>query len=128
VSREYVEIVRRASELLAAGDVDAAAEMFHPDARLEMALGTFVGRQGLKRWQAEVRETLGNYEFLEQDYLDAGDVVVILARVHGRGQSSGLDVDQELGWVMVVQDGLIVSSKNYRSPHEALEAAGLSGQ
>jgi ketosteroid isomerase-like protein len=126
MSQKNVEIVRQAIELLVGGDVDGAAEMFHPRAQLEMALGTFEGREGLRRWQAEVRETLGDYALSEREFLEAGDLVVMLARARGRGQTSGLDVDQELGWVLEVEAGQIVSAKNYRSQAAALKAAGLS--
>ena len=57
---------------------------------------------------------------------DLGETVVLLAGMHTRGSESGVDLDQEVGYVMEFEAGLLRRSSAYRSAEAALEAAGLS--
>jgi ketosteroid isomerase-like protein len=42
------------------------------------------------------------------------------------GKRSGAPVEQQLGIVMTVRDGMVVRTESYRSREEALEAVGMS--
>jgi ketosteroid isomerase-like protein len=119
-----VEIARQVRDLLVAGDVDAAAELFHPNAELRMRLGTFRGREGLKEWQQDVHHYLGDYEFSGDEYIEAGDSVVHIATVRARGRDVGLEIEQEIGYVLKIDDGKVVAAAAYPSKEEALKAAG----
>ena len=52
--------------------------------------------------------------------------VVVLAGMHTRGSESGVDLDQEVGYVMEFEGGLIRRSRAYFGAEATLVAAGLS--
>ncbi len=61
----------------------------------------------------------------QPEIIDAGDDVVVLLRIRGRGKASGMEVVEEVGNVITFRDGEIVRM-NLCHKAEALEAAGLS--
>ena len=125
MSEPNVELARRLTELLMADDPQGAAEYFSPDAELRMRLGTYSGHEGVAQWARDVREFLGDYEFTQSEYIDGGGVVVHLARVRATGQTGGLEVEQDFGFVMWFEEGKVTSAASYPNRAEALEAAGL---
>jgi ketosteroid isomerase-like protein len=62
-----------------------------------------------------------------QEYLDAGDEVVVAWRAMGRSpHGGGLPVDLTIVHVVLFEDGKIRRIRSYLSREQALEAAGLS--
>jgi ketosteroid isomerase-like protein len=61
-----------------------------------------------------------------QEYVDAGDHVVVRLRHYGRGRGSGAELDTELyHQITTFRDGQMVRIEYVTSWPEALEAAGL---
>jgi ketosteroid isomerase-like protein len=67
-----------------------------------------------------------DYGYEMRDYLDAGDQVVVLVQERGRGRSTGVSVERELGYVFTMRGGKVGRVRLYGSWAETLEAAGLS--
>ena len=63
---------------------------------------------------------------IEYEFLDAGDRVVVLVRMHGKGRGSGVEVGMSVGQVWTVRDERLVRMEMFRAPEEALQAAGLT--
>ena len=132
MSQENVEIVKRAAEALANGDLDAATDSFDPDIEWEETAGLGPDAdvyQGIEEVRAAVESWLGmwsEYEIEARRYVDVDDDVVALFTERGRGRDSGVVVERELGEVLTVRGGKIVRSRLFGSWQEALEAAGLS--
>jgi fructose/tagatose bisphosphate aldolase len=61
-------------------------------------------------------------EFVE--VIDAGENIVVLNRLRGRGKESGAPVEAEVGVIFGCEDG-IIRRMVFRDRREALEAAGL---
>ena len=57
---------------------------------------------------------------------DLGDAVLVTVRYVGRGESSGIELDQTFATLYRLRDGKAVSMRDYPTRAEALEAAGLS--
>jgi ketosteroid isomerase-like protein len=57
---------------------------------------------------------------------DLGDRVVAIVRETARGRASGLQIDGRWGYVLTVEDGLIVRVEAYRDADHALQVTGLS--
>jgi ketosteroid isomerase-like protein len=131
MSRENVEVVRRCHEAVTAGDWDTTLRAYAPDTvwddrdlRPEGAV-----HHGLDAMQAEMRAWFGtwaDYHWEVEELRDAGDEVVVIGRERGRGKGSGVVMDQRVGMVVTVRDGLIVHTQVFKDPAEALEAVGLS--
>ena len=60
------------------------------------------------------------------EFEDLGDAVLVTARYVGRGEGSGIEIDQNVATLYRLRDGKAVSMRDYTTRAEALEAAGLS--
>jgi ketosteroid isomerase-like protein len=62
-----------------------------------------------------------------QEFIDAGDFVVVPTRLSGHGQTSGAFFEGHQVNVFRLRDGKVTEVREYREMSEALRAAGLSG-
>ena len=60
-----------------------------------------------------------------EEFIDAGDRVLVTEHHRGRGRGSGIEVDTRLYSVYTVCDGKVVRMDQFTDRPEALEAAGL---
>ena len=135
MSEENVEIVRRGYELYAAGDFEGVADLFSGDAEIPDAGGLGVagtatgarhGPEGFLRAIEETLEAFEDYRNEVEEFIDAGEAVVVPVRITGRGRASGANVEVRLVHLWVLHDGKVIHGEVHRSTEEALEAAGLS--
>lgn len=74
-------------------------------------------------------ESFGKYweqiRFEPQEFIEAGDQVVVVARLVGRGRSSGVDVERIWAYVWTVRGGRALRLEGYVDRAEALTAVGL---
>jgi ketosteroid isomerase-like protein len=87
----------------------------------------FRGRAGAAQLAAMLRESWGEWSFETERFIDAGDLVVVFARILAKGGASGVPIELETTHVWTVRDGRATSVQFYRVRSEALEAAGLTG-
>ena len=64
-------------------------------------------------------------ETIPEEFIDAGEHVVVTVRYTGRGRGSGIALDARSYEVLTVRDGLCVSKTEFAERGEALRAAGL---
>jgi ketosteroid isomerase-like protein len=97
VSRENVDLVRRTYAAWNSGDVDAVVAMLAPDVewhghpRLPEP-GPYRGRDQVERWMGQFREAWGSLAAQPVELIDAGDSVIALVHMTGRGRGSGVEV------------------------------------
>jgi ketosteroid isomerase-like protein len=135
VSKQNVEIVRRGYELFAAGDLGGVAALFASDAEfadagglgVEAGLGVRHGPEGFLRGTEEVLEAFDDYRVEPEEFIDAGDAVIVPVRISGRGKASGAEQVARLAHLWVLRDGKVIRGEVYRSTEEALEASGSAG-
>jgi ketosteroid isomerase-like protein len=145
MSREDVERVRRVYEVdgpfwlplgpdeeralldrLFGGDLyDEQFEVLMPPDYPEGAQ-VYVGRSGMERLIAMLRDSWTAWRFEAERFVDAGDSVVVLVRVVAEGGHSGLAAVQETAHVWTVRDGRLTSIRIYRDRAQALDATGVS--
>ena len=132
MSRENVEVVRRLFEAQERHDVDAIRELYDPGIEWEDVSGlwgdwgTRHGRDGVREGFASWFKAFEDVTFTAEDYLDAGEHVVVATRIRGRGRGSGLEVDQPITLLWAVNGGRVTHVRGYRDRSDALEAVGLS--
>jgi uncharacterized protein len=133
MSQENVEAVRRGYELFAAGDLEALTGLFADDAALadagglglaDTAPGVRYGPEGFLRATEEVLEAFDDYRVEAEDFIDAGEAVVVPVRISGRGRASGAMMETRLAHLWVFRSGKVIRGDVYRSTEEALEAVG----
>ncbi|MGZ8667508.1 MAG: nuclear transport factor 2 family protein [Solirubrobacterales bacterium] len=61
-----------------------------------------------------------------EEFIDAGEKVVVIGTLHGIGQGSGLEIDARQGYVWTIRDGKAVRFEWFNDPDAALESVGLS--
>jgi ketosteroid isomerase-like protein len=61
-----------------------------------------------------------------EEYIEVGDKVVVLARLHGRPRDSQQEIESKGASVWTFRHGKAVRFQGYDAPAEALEAVGLS--
>ncbi|MEA2377966.1 MAG: uncharacterized protein QOK00_3228 [Thermoleophilaceae bacterium] len=131
MSRENVEIVRRAFEAWNGGDPEAAIELLDPDIewRLPPNFPDAEGWQGRDAVIAGLAALTGSWEEFRvevQELIDAGDRVVALVRFHGRAAITGLDLGGMSvdGQVWTLRDGKAVHVQMYNGSSDALATVG----
>lgn len=60
-----------------------------------------------------------------ESFVDAGDDVVVIGTLRGRGYGSGIAVERRQGYVWRIRDGKAIRFQWFNDPAEALRPAGL---
>jgi ketosteroid isomerase-like protein len=132
MSRENLEAVRRANQAFADGDLDAALELWHPDAVYYEQPGTPLDTGEVLRGVEQIRASVEAYmdEFPDfhseiDELIDVGEHVVCVQRWVGTGRTSGLEIDLQEILVLSFDDGKVVEARVHADRRSALAAAGV---
>ena len=133
MSQENVEIVRKGWRAFERGDIDGLLALCDPAFvwdHSHYASGEFdpvyYGHDGIERFLKEWREFFESYYTHIEEFVDAGEAVLVRVRQGGRGKSSGAPVESQPYWsISRVRDGLVVQIEFYRDEGDALKAVGL---
>jgi ketosteroid isomerase-like protein len=116
-------------------DFEAVLPRYDPDvelvpARELVSLGiaaSYRGHEGfLNLWKDWDSAWAGHAQWEPTELIDLGDRLLILARMRGIGETSGIAVDTELGLVATLRSGRVIREEHYIGPAQALEAVGLA--
>ena len=86
------------------------------------------GREGMAGLLTMLRESWTVFRFEPEQFIDAGDRVVVFIRVLAEGGASGVATERETAHIWVVRDGRLASIQIYRDRSQALEAVGLESR
>jgi ketosteroid isomerase-like protein len=130
MSRDNVEIVRRIYANWAPGSSPTESNLLHPDIEWvnpgdAVEPGTRVGIEAFSSITDRLDETIGALRMDVERFIDAGDLVVVIATMRGHGSASGVEVERRHGSVWTIRDGKAVRFQWFHDPDEALEAVGL---
>jgi ketosteroid isomerase-like protein len=130
VSQENLEVVRRIyrawetdSTPVDSGLLDSEVEWVNPPEAVEP--GTRKGIDSFRDAAESVSDTFEEASVDIEEFLDAGDRIVVIATLRGRGRGSGADVERRQGYVWTLRDGRAIRFQWFNSPEQALEAADL---
>ena len=84
------------------------------------------GPEGANQFNAEWADAWDGWELEAEDYIDAGECVVVIVNQRGRSKATGIPVDMRFAQVWSFRDGQAIRMQMYASVDEALEAVGLS--
>ena len=122
MSQENVELARNAYMAGNQGDREAALRSADPEividaTRRVLNPTTYVGIDGARQWFADMDEVWDRFGLELDELIDAGDRVVVLERLTGKGKASGVEVEQPIAGVWTVRDGRIVRGEiGYTKP------------
>lgn len=133
MSHENVARVRAIYEAFAAGDIAGVLNRMSPDIVWNEAESflyadgnPYRGPEGvLNGVFARIGDDWDGFQAIPQEYLDAGDTVVVLGRYRGTAKATGRPLDAQLAHVWRVEDGKAVGFQQYT---DTLQAARATGQ
>lgn len=133
MSRENVEIVRRAYDAFQQSDLEAFVALHHPQcellplqARVEGS-GPYRGHDGVRAYWDDLRSVFENWQPVPEEIGDHGDSIIIRMHLTGQARESGVTFDETLWQAAELRDGLMWWWGTYSSEAEALEASTLRG-
>jgi ketosteroid isomerase-like protein len=135
MSQENMEIARRCFDAWNRDDLDAFLAEIDPAVVWHTAIEgsaegddmVYRGHNGVRQvWKDYRGDVFSRIELWDTELIDLGASVLRLGRLRVTGRASGVEIESEFAQHVLMRDGLIVSSRDYLSHAEALEAAGLS--
>jgi ketosteroid isomerase-like protein len=130
MSQENVDIVGRLYRAMIASDVEAFAELAHPDAEWipdsRVGEGPVRGRENVIQFFNDRAEMFDELRYELERFWETDGKVLVFVRVTGLGSASGAGFDIRIGHLWTLRDGVVVRGEGYGDRSKALEAAGLS--
>jgi ketosteroid isomerase-like protein len=137
MSQENVEIVKQLAAAWNRDDLDAFLDLLDPDIEWNTSIepffeGTdsvFRGHDGIREfWEAYRGEAFQRLEIRMDEFRDLGESLLSLGEIKTTGQASQVQLTSEIAQLWTFRGGKVVSSNDFLSHAEGLEAAGLSEQ
>ncbi len=136
MSRENMEIVKRAVAAINERDIDRYLDCCTEDIELTIVAmtavgGVYSGQDAIQRFWTDIADTAPDFriELERLDAIDAGRVLAFL-RITATGRASGLPAASDMPTANVYEltEGKIRRVRIFLDRQEALEAVGLSEQ
>jgi ketosteroid isomerase-like protein len=132
MSQENVEVVREAFESYLSGDLEKTAQLLGPEVEFHGTVGGLEeGRvahglpQAVRLFEEEDLEAWEERRLEAEEFIDAGDNVVVLMHEYRRGRGSGVELETDTAVVCAVSAGRVVRIQGYMDRDAALQFAGL---
>jgi ketosteroid isomerase-like protein len=131
MSQENVETLRRLYGFFEDRDYSLIEHAVHPDAVIDVSRNIFNpgihrGVEGLRRFLKETDQMWIDFDVTPEEFIDAGDNVIVAHRLSGTGRESGVPVEMLLFVVVEFLDGKIIRfTGGLRSREDALRFAGI---
>ena len=127
MSQENVEVIRRGFEQwLTTGEFRAPADLVWDVSNLGWPdQQVYLGAEGAMQFNAEWADAWDDWEIEVEEYIDAGERVVVILNQRGRAKATGIPVDMRFAQVWTLRDAQGVRMQMFASVEEALEAVGL---
>jgi ketosteroid isomerase-like protein len=133
MSQKNVEIVRQVYERWARGDFRAGVELYDPYVLLVLRAEfpdarAYCGPAEIRKYMRE--DFLADLEgavIVGEEFLDAGDSVVVRVNQQATGAGSGAPVGMRYYQIWTFRGRSVIRIESIRERREALEAVGLPG-
>jgi ketosteroid isomerase-like protein len=124
---EDVERLRGAYEAFNEGGVEAILERLAPDFQVRDRESspdreTRYGKEGIKQLFDSYMEAFDALRLEPEEFVDAGDQIVVSLRQRIRGKGSGAEVVGHIAHVWTMQEGAVQRLRIFKDKDAALEA------
>ena len=132
MSRERVEAVRQIYDGFARGDFRAPVPLFDKHVVLVLRrrfpdAGIYVGREAIANYTRDLLTSYADFAIEGEEFVDAGDSVVVQVRQRGTGVTSQALTDLRYYQVWSFRGESIIRIESISERDEALAAVGLGG-
>ena len=124
-----MQALRRIYDALFRWDIDALADGVTHD--FEMTLpetvpwgGTRHGREGVSTFGTIFRDHVEGQWADPDDFIDAGDLIVVLGRLRGRAKASGQEYEVHFAHIWTLSDGVPSRCRSYFDTAPIMAALG----
>lgn len=130
MSQPNVESVRKGYEAVNRGDFEAAIALLDPNVEYDVSRrifdpGIYHGHEGVREFLSLIQEQWETMRLEPQDFIVAGDDVVVPVRLVGVGKQSGVETTANAAHVWTFRNGKVIRQTTFQTLSEALEAVGL---
>jgi ketosteroid isomerase-like protein len=130
MSKENVELARQYFKAFNAGGLDGTEHLRHPQIELYDPpdlpdADRYVGEAAFRKRIESYLAVGWDGQFRVQEYLDAGEEVVMLWQMTGRSPLGDFPLDMTIAFLCLFERGKLRRVRWYTSRAEGLEAAGL---
>jgi uncharacterized protein len=125
--REVFDRFNRADDDRGIDDLFDPAAVWHSRAD-EPDTGVYRGAETIKEMIRMWRGMFEDFRAEPQEFIDAGEFVVVPGWLCGRGRESGAEVREPYAWVYRFRGGKVAEIWEHRDRGGALKAIGLSEQ
>jgi uncharacterized protein len=128
MSNDNVESVRRGFEVLREQGVEAMLEYIDPEFELttppefSVEPSTYRGHDGVRRYFDSFYEAMEEVRFEPEEFIAAGEQVVVPLRLVARGRGTGIEAEQRVVTVCTLRNGKILRMDPYATREQALAA------
>ena len=128
MSHENVEIFKRGFEhYIETGETpwelfDEDVEIYDHDTPDQ---GVYRGHAGVASWLEEWGAAWAAWSIEPEEFIDAGDSVVVFIRMKTQGRGSGVEVERRDAQVWQLRGGKVVRGDYYNDRQQALKSVGL---
>jgi ketosteroid isomerase-like protein len=130
MSQQNVELLRSALDTNNEKGPEAIFALIDPDfvavipSSLSVEPDSYRGVDGMRRYFELWSEVMDEVRFLAEEFIDAGEKVVVPSRVVARSRETGLELEQRVVQVWTIRDGRALSVEAYPTKVEALARSG----
>jgi ketosteroid isomerase-like protein len=129
MSQENVEIVRSLYDGWLRGEIGLDKldpEMSMVESEALPGAASAHGIEAVERYMRSFAKHWEQIRFEPQEYIDAGNRVVVVARLIGQGKKSGVEVTRTWAYVWTLRERKALRMVGYPDRAQALEAVGLT--
>ncbi|HMC06638.1 MAG TPA: nuclear transport factor 2 family protein [Solirubrobacterales bacterium] len=130
MSRENVEAVRAIYAEWGRGNFRTGSELY--DEHVVLVLrpgfadpGVYLGREEIRAYMRGFLVGWAEAAIAGEEFLDAGDTVLVAVHQHATGSGSGAPVEMRYWQAWTFRGGAVIRIESIKERSEALEAAGL---
>ena len=131
MAQENVEVVKAVFAAWKERDRGRALELIDRDIEVDVAGWTAIlgysgrGRDALDRTVAGWLDSWASLQFFPENFIEAGDDVLVLLTMEGRGRGSGVPTHMRGAAVYTVRHGRVTALRGFGTLAEAAAAVGI---
>jgi uncharacterized protein len=129
VESDTIRLLREGYEAFNRGEYDAVLENWHSDVKVHDRhevpdARDYAGVDGAREAFAGVIEMFEEYEIDPVEFMERGEHVVAVLRQHGRGRTSGVEVEGEIVHLWTIREGKVADLRAFSTKQDALDHLG----
>ena len=128
MSERHHDPIREFIRCFNEGDLDAFADLLHPDVEIHASRGLRKGREAARLWATRAPGGVQQTIVLDELWEESDRAVAFVTRKWHWAEDEEFAGEDELGWVFELRDGLVSSWRASEDRAEALELGGFHGK